>query len=332
MDAYDFTLNPYAGCAFGCTYCYAAFFARASGSITGAERRDTWGRWVEVKENAIKLLERRRKRLDGTLIYMSSVTDPYQPIERKLKLTRGLLEVLAKRHRPKLVVQTRSPDVVRDADLFHEIVANDGRVQVNLTVTTDDEDVRRAFEPACPSNARRLGAARKLIGHGIATCVTMTPLLLVQNAERFVGDLLATGVQNFIVQPFHFQRGKFVAGTRDAALAMMAEKLACDGNNVMDRYREHYRRAWGVLKRELSSLGEGKEGFKPPFWREISPSSRGHDDGCARFEGHAERFGMQCEGGAVGFRPTRRKALGVLFESVAESFPDLMEFLQRTIR
>ena len=101
MDAYDFTLNPYVGCAFGCTYCYAAFFSRASGSITGAERRDTWGQWVEVKENAIKLLERRRKRLDGTLIYMSSVTDPYQPIERKLKLTRGLLELLAKRHRPK---------------------------------------------------------------------------------------------------------------------------------------------------------------------------------------------------------------------------------------
>ena len=154
---------------------------------------------------------------------------------------------------------------MRDTDLFREIVANGGRVQVNLTVTTDDEDVRRAFEPTCPSNARRLGVAKELVGHGIATCVTMTPLLLVQNAERFAGDLLATGVQNFIVQPFHFQRGKFVAGTRDAALAIMAEKLACDGKNVMERYREHYHRAWSVLKRDLSSLGEGKEGFRPPF-------------------------------------------------------------------
>ena len=265
MDAYDFTLNPYSGCAFGCTYCYAAFFSRSSDSMTGAERRDSWGRWVEVKENAIDLLKRRRKRLDGTLIYMSSVTDPYQPVERRLRLTRGLLEVLAKRHRPRLVVQTRSPDVVRDADLFREIVRGGGRVQVNVTVTTDDDDVRRAFEPACPSNARRLGAARELVRQGIETCVTMTPLLPVRHAERFADDLLATGVKKFIVQPFHFQRGKFVAGTRDAALTITAEKLGCGDDEVMERYRRHYRAARRVLRARLPRLGEGKDGFRPPF-------------------------------------------------------------------
>ena len=111
MDAYDFTLNPYAGCSFGCTYCYAAFFSHST------EKRDSWGRWVGVKENAVERLRNRRGSLDGKRIYMSSVTDPYQPVERERKLTRGLLEVLA-RHRPKLVVQTRSPDVVRDADSF----------------------------------------------------------------------------------------------------------------------------------------------------------------------------------------------------------------------
>lgn len=265
MDAYDFTLNPYSGCAFGCTYCYAAFFSRASESMTGAERRDNWGRWVEVKENAIDLIERRRKRLDGTLIYMSSVTDPYQPIERRLRLTRGLLEVLARRHQPRLVVQTRSPDVVRDADLFREIVSGGGKVQVNVTITTDDDDVRRAFEPACPSNARRLGAARELVRRGIETCVTMTPLLPVQHAERFADDLLATDVQKFIVQPFHFQRGKFVAGTRDAALAITAQKLGCRIGDVMERYQQHYRAARRVLRGRLQRLGEGKDGFRPPF-------------------------------------------------------------------
>ena len=265
MDAYDFTLNPYSGCAFGCTYCYAAFFSRASESMTGAERRDNWGKWVEVKENAVSLLERRRKPLDGALIYMSSVTDPYQPIERKMRLTRGLLEILAARHRPRLVVQTRSPDVVRDADLFGRIVDAGGKVQVNLTVTTDDEDVRRAFEPACPSNAKRLGAADELVRAGIETCVTMTPLLLVQDAERFADDLLATGVQKFIVQPFHFRRGKFVAGTRDAALAITAKKLGCSGGEMMYRYRDHYDVTRGVLRRRLPQLGEGKDGFRPPF-------------------------------------------------------------------
>ncbi len=260
MDAYDFTLNPYAGCAFGCTYCYAAFFSRSTAE------RDAWGEWVRVKENAVDLLARRHAgSLDGKLIYMSSVTDPYQPIERKLDLTRGLLRELAASHRPRLVVQTRSPDVLRDADLFAEIVARGGRVQVNMTVTTDDEDVRRAFEPSCPGNQQRLEAVAGLAERRVDTCVTMTPLLPVQDAERFAGELRRTGVEHFIVQPFHFQRGKFVAGTRDAALGIVAAKLGGDANNVMGRYLEHYGEVREVLRRRLPRLGEGKAGFRPPF-------------------------------------------------------------------
>ncbi len=74
MDAYDFTLNLYSGCSFGCTYCYAAFFSR------DIEKRDSWGKWVSVKDNAVELLKKRKPgTLDGKLIYMRSVTDPYQP-------------------------------------------------------------------------------------------------------------------------------------------------------------------------------------------------------------------------------------------------------------
>lgn len=259
MDAYDFTLNPYAGCAFACTYCYAAFFSHST------EKRDSWGRWVRVKQNAVERLARRRGSLDGKLIYMSSVTDPYQPIERKLGLTRKLLEVLATRHRPKVVVQTRSPDVLRDVDLFGALVANGGLVQVNITVTTDDEDVRREFEPACPGNAKRLEAARGLVEAGVDTCVTMTPLLLVRDSEGFAEDLRKTGVTDFIVQPFHFQRGKFVAGTRDAALGIMAEKLSTDPKEFRKRYLQHYGEVREVLRRRLPHLGEGKQGFRPPF-------------------------------------------------------------------
>ena len=93
--------------------------------------RDSWGKWVQVKSNAIEILSRPRQRakLDGARIYMSSVTDAYQPIERELNLTRGLLEIMADGHTPKLVVQTRSPDVTRDIDLFHQIESNGGRVQ-----------------------------------------------------------------------------------------------------------------------------------------------------------------------------------------------------------
>ena len=260
MDAYDFTLNPYSGCFFGCTYCYAAFFSRSK------EERDRWGRWVKVKGNAVDVMGRHRPgSLDGKLIYMSSVTDPYQPIERELRLTRGLLEIMAERHRPRLVIQTRSADVTRDTDLLRRIEERGGRVQVNMTVTTDDEDVRRTFEPQCPSNPARLRAIAEVRAAGVDTCVTMTPLLLVSRPYEFAEDLLETGVQKFIIQPFHFQRGKFVAATRESAIDLMTSKLGCDRAAFRDRYMESYERAESVLDERLPQLGRGKDGFAPPF-------------------------------------------------------------------
>ena len=263
MDTYDFTLNPYSGCSFGCAYCYAAFFSR------DAEKRDSWGYWVSVKENAVELLGRLLKRkpefLDDKLIYMSSVTDPYQPVERELGLTRRLLEVMADGHRPKLVVQTRSPDVVRDCDLFRQIEDNGGRVQVNMTVTTDDEDIRRTFEPFCPSNPVRLAAIKEVQAAGVDACITMTPLLMVSSPYAFADSLLETKVQKFIAQPFHFNRGKFVATTRDRAFELMAEKLGCDRASFKEEYLEHYQVVFEVLREMLPELGEGKDGFKPPF-------------------------------------------------------------------
>ena len=269
MDAYDFTLNPYSGCSFGCTYCYAAFFSR------DIEKRDTWGKWVIVKENAADLIRNRKAlTLDGKLIYMSSVTDPYQPVERQLELTRGILKAMADgEDKPKLVVQTRSPDVVRDCDLYRRIEDNGGRVQVNMTVTTDDEDIRRTFEPHCPPNPRRLDAIGKVHAEGIDTCITMTPLLLVTSPYAFADSLVDTGVQKFIAQPFHFKQGKFLAGTRDGAHELMAEKLGCSVGSLKSEsgeYLERYREFFDIfndrlLEENLPPLGEGKDGFKPPF-------------------------------------------------------------------
>ena len=250
MDAYDYTLNPYSGCSFGCTYCYAAFFSR---DIT---KQDSWGYWVTVKENAAALLEKRKPGfLDGKRIYMSSVTDPYQPVEQDLKLTRQLLEVMADRHKPKLVVQTRSPTVVRDIDLYRQIEENGGRVQINMTVTTDDENVRRTFEPFCPSNPVRLKAIGEIQAAGLDTCITMTPVLLVNDKHEFTESLIATGVQKFIAQPFHFSRGRFLAGTRDQALELMAEKLGCSRKEFVGQYEERYQEFFQHLKKELHDRG-----------------------------------------------------------------------------
>ena len=289
MGAYDFTLNPYSGCGFGCTYCYAAFFAR------DAERRDNWGYWVDVKQNAVELLSRPRQqaKLDGARIYMSSVTDAYQPVERRLKLTRQLLEIMAfggpveadvnvqasmfaepptepygdGGHAPKLVVQTRSPHVTRDIDLFQRIESNGGRVQINMTVTTDNEDVRKRFEPSCPANQRRIDAIQEVHEAGVQACVTLTPLIWTDDPHAFASRLLDTGIERFIIQPFKFTGGKFVAQTREGALKLMAELLECQPHpKVIEReYMKHYRVALATFHEMLPNLGEEKAGFAPPF-------------------------------------------------------------------
>ena len=261
MSDYDFTLNPYQGCTFGCSYCYAAFFNH------DPRRRTNWGNWVAVKENAPRVIATMRPgALNGKLIYMSSVTDPYQPAERQLGITRGILEAIAESgDTPKMVVQTRSPDVTRDADLFTQIIANGGKIQVNMTVTTDDDEVRRAFEPFCPSNQARIRAIAQIRERNIPAAITMTPLLLVKHPAEFAGQLLETGVRKFIAQPFHFNTGKFIAGTRDQAFKIMAEKLDRNPRDFKPAYLAHYRQVFQTLKERLPRLGEGKAGFKPPF-------------------------------------------------------------------
>ncbi len=134
-----------------------------------------------------------------------------------------------------------------------------------MTVTTDNEDIRRTFEPFCPSNTVRLRAIGELQAAGVDTCITMTPLLLVSSPYAFVNSLLDTGIQKFIAQPFHFQRGKFLAGTRDKAFDLMAEKLGCDRDVFRKEYLKHYALVFDVLRDALPELGQGKDGFAPPF-------------------------------------------------------------------
>lgn len=245
MEDYDYTLNPYAGCTFGCTYCYAAFFAR------DRALQDSWGDWVRVKENALALLQRKRKHpLIGKTIYMSSVTDPYQPIERDLQLTRSLLEELEQYHKPRIVIQTRSPIVTRDIDIFKKFQF----IQVNMTITTDDEEVRRVFEPSCSSINARLAAITEVQKSGVPSCITMTPLLPVHDPVGFAMRLLDTGVDKFIIQPFHTEKGRFIAGTRENAVKLFQER---------NWDVQAYQKILSIIKRHIPHITEGKSGFSP---------------------------------------------------------------------
>lgn len=245
IGGFDYTLNPYSGCAYGCSYCYAAFFPR------DPELRTRWGNWVSVKQNAVSKLQRMRTPLIGKRVYMSSVTDPYQPLEREVQLVRSLLPVMADRGLEP-VVQTRGSLVVRDLDLL----ARFRRVCVNMTVSTDCEDVRRAFEPRCEPIAARLEAVAKVVEAGIPAVVTLTPLLPVRSPRHLAALLRATGVRRFVVQSFHPTKGNFVAGTGKAALDM---------TKALGWSEARYREVRSFLGTNLPEVREGQDGFDPDW-------------------------------------------------------------------
>src|SRR5438552_12421231 len=145
---FDWTCNPYLGCSFGCTYCYAMFLPQ------NRRPREDWGKWFQAKINAVELARKHARKVAGQALYLSSVTDPYLPAERSLFLTRGILEALVP-HQPRLLVQTRGPLVVRDIDVLSRF----DHVRVNLSIPTDSETVRGAFEPQAPPLERRWAAA-----------------------------------------------------------------------------------------------------------------------------------------------------------------------------
>ncbi len=163
---YDYVVNPYIGCQHACTYCYARFMKRFTG------HREPWGEFVDVKINAPELLRKEIGRKKIGTVWVSGVCDPYQPLEAKYALTRRCLEILGQNGWP-VVVQTRSPLVLRDVDILKE--ASDS--EVGLTVTTADDDIRKLFEPYAPPIEDRLAALNGLHRAGIRTYAMIAPML-----------------------------------------------------------------------------------------------------------------------------------------------------------
>ena len=260
IASYDFTVNPYTGCSFGCGYCYAAFFTHSDAE------RESWGSWVRVKQNAATLIRKQLAKLQGRSIYCSTVTDPYQPIERKVRLTRTIIEAMTPA-RPRLVIQTRSPMVVDDTETLLDVERAGGHAQVNMTVTTDDESVRMAFEEHCPSNRARLKALRQLHDAGLRTCATVTPALPVNDPEAFAEEIASCEPDYVIVQPFHEPGNQsFVAGTRARAIEALKGILNADDHNMGRKYNQHYQHLRAALKDRFGDrLNEGRHGFRPPF-------------------------------------------------------------------
>ena len=138
-------INPYRGCEFACRYCYARYTHEFL-----EMQPEEFEHKIYFKENAAWLLEQELRRLKpGTDIAIGTATDPYQPLERKLGITRSLLEVFARHSGLRLGIVTKSTLVARDIDLLQEI-AKRNKLTVHLTMTTMNAKLARVLEPRAP--------------------------------------------------------------------------------------------------------------------------------------------------------------------------------------
>lgn len=162
----DYCINPYIGCSHRCKYCYASFMKKYTGHT------EQWGSFVDAKMNAPEMLRRQLKKAVKGNIIISSVTDPYQPIEGKYKLTKRCLEELLPYQFP-VDILTKSPFVLRDMDILKKFK----KLEVGITVTTDDERIRKVFEPKAPPFEARINTLKRLHESGIRTYAFIGPLL-----------------------------------------------------------------------------------------------------------------------------------------------------------
>lgn len=249
---YSHSLNPYTGCSFGCSYCYVR---RMPVSLFRAQE---WGTWVDIKKGAAKLLGKelpKAKAKGKVTIFMSSSTDPYQPIEFKARVTRSLLEVMAEDPPDFLFVQTRSPLVTRDIDLLLRLGE---RVRVSMTVETDLEDIRRAFSPQAPPIQARLRALARLKEAGVPAQATIAPLL--PSSEAFP-QVLAPLVDRVCIDDYFMGDGSGGKRTRSLGISKRYEELGLQEWYHPEAYKVVYERMRRIFSDDQLYLSQN--GFAP---------------------------------------------------------------------
>src|SRR4051794_19262267 len=170
---FTWTINPYRGCEFACKYCYARYTHEFMEMRDGIEFEQK----IYAKQHAADLLRQElRKVKPGEDIALGTATDPYQPIEKKLEITRALLQEIARHSGLEVGIVTKSAMVARDIDVLRE-VGERNRISVSFTVTTVDAELARMLEPRAPRPDLRLECLRKLRDAGIRAGVICAPVL-----------------------------------------------------------------------------------------------------------------------------------------------------------
>lgn len=252
LSGYSHSLNPYTGCIFGCSYCYVRQMP------VSLFHEGEWGTWVDVKMEAANLLykELQKAKAKGEVtIFMSSSTDPYQPIEYKEKVTRSLLEVFVDYPPDFLLVQTRSPLVSRDIDLL-KLMGD--KVRVSMTVETDLEPIRKHFTPNAPPIAARLKALQLLKNAGVPTQVAIAPVL--PSSEAFPNKLVKV-VDRVCVDDYFMGDGSGGKRTKKLGIYNLYESQGLEDWYHPSAYQIVYDRLKLLFPK--SQLYLSQQGFEP---------------------------------------------------------------------
>jgi len=170
---FTWTINPYRGCEFACKYCYARYTHEFMELRDGVD----FERKIYIKQHAAELLRQELRRVKpGEEIAIGTATDPYQPIERRLEVTRAILEDLSRHAGLELGIVTKSNLVLRDIDVLQRIAENN-QIFVNVTITTLNVDLARILEPRAPRPDLRMETVRKLNLEGVNAGVICAPVV-----------------------------------------------------------------------------------------------------------------------------------------------------------
>lgn len=227
----DWGINYYRGCTHRCIYCYLRFLCR------WRKQRERWGEFVDVAINAAELIKKESMGKEGSAVLCTG-GDAYQPIDRKYQLTRRVLQNLNPNLR--LSILTKSDLITRDIDLFGRFKS----IQLGLTITTLDEDIKKVFEPLSPSPQAKLKALKKLKREGYHTYAFVGPILPYLTDLEEIFKAVSPHVDSFIFEDLNLNpcRKEFL------------EAIRKNFPELEDKYRALPREFWIEKEKEIEKL------------------------------------------------------------------------------
>ena len=267
---FQWTINPYRGCEFGCKYCYA----RYTHEFMELDARDFEDQ-IYAKPVLARRLRQELARIDRSeRIAIGTATDPYQPAERRFGRTRAVLEVFARERGRRLGITTKSDLMVRDLELL-QAVARGNVLSINVTITTLDEKLARLLEPRAPRPALRLRAVRELSEAGLMVGVFPNPIMpLLTDGERQL-DRLAKAARDAGAQYFGGGPLFLMPSAQNVFLPFLEQHFPALAPHYRAQYEKSAYLGAGYKEmlrtrvqtvRDRYGLGSGPVEYRPELW------------------------------------------------------------------